>query len=65
MSYFDYNLLNKYINIKLKEYSDTILTKLIFNKENKTVQLLRNYLIEYTKKHQKYSKIQIEISYRF
>jgi hypothetical protein len=35
----------------LREYTDIILSKLIFDKENKNVQLLRNYLIEYTKKN--------------
>jgi len=51
ISYFDYNLLNKFSKIKLREYTDIILSKLIFDKENKNVQLLRNYLIEYTKKN--------------
>ena len=51
MSYFDYNLPNKFSNIKLRDYSDIILTKLIFNKENANVKLLRDYLIDYTKKN--------------
>ena len=35
----------------MRKYTDIILSKLIFDKENKIVQLLRNYLIEYTKKN--------------
>ena len=33
ISYFDYNLLNKFSKIKLREYTDIILSKLIFDKE--------------------------------
>ena len=51
MSYFDFNLMNKFSKIKLRDYTDIILNKLIFDKENPKVKLLRNYLIEYSKKN--------------
>ena len=51
ISYFDYNLTNKFSKIKLREYTNIILTKLIFEKENPKVKLIRNYLIEYSKKN--------------
>ena len=57
MSYFDYNLMNKFSKIKLREYTNIVLTKLIFEKESPKAKLLRNYLIEYTKKNVKQSNI--------
>ena len=46
ISYFDYNFMNKFDKITLKDYTDLILTKLILKKENKNVKFLRKLLID-------------------
>ena len=51
ISYFDYNFLNKFHDIKLKDYTDTILRKLIFNKKESNVKFLREQLIQTTLKN--------------
>ena len=46
ISYFDYNFTNKFDNIKLNEYTEQILNKLVLEKEDKNVQFLRNIIWE-------------------
>ena len=41
ISYFDYNFVNKFDEITLKDYTDRILNKLILEKDNKNVKFLR------------------------
>ena len=51
ISYFDYNFLNKFDNITLKDYTDLILTRLILKKENKNEKFLRKLLVDITLKN--------------
>ena len=46
ISYFDYNFVNKFDEITLKDYTDRILNKLILEKDNKNVKFLRNLIID-------------------
>ena len=51
ISYFDYNFLNKFNTISLNQYTDKILKKFIFNKEEQNIKLLRELIIQITLKH--------------
>ena len=51
ISYFDYNFMNKFDNIALKDYTNLILTNLILKKENKSARFLRKLLIDITLKN--------------
>ena len=46
ISYFDYNFINKFNNIQLKEYTEEILNKLVLEKNNKNAQFLRKIIWE-------------------
>ena len=46
ISYFDYNFLNKFDKITLKDYTDIILSKLILQKEDKNVKFLRKLIVD-------------------
>ena len=46
ISYFDYNFMNKFDKITLKDYTNLILSKLILQKDNQTVKFLRKLIID-------------------
>ena len=46
ISYFDYKFINEFDKISLKDYTNIILTNLIYNKENKSTKFLRKLLID-------------------
>ena len=48
MSIFDFKLIDKYSRIKENNYSEIVVHKLIYEKDNINNKLLRDYLIEYS-----------------
>ena len=46
ISYFDYNFLNKFDKITLKDYTDIILSKLILQQDDKNVKFLRKLIVD-------------------
>ena len=46
ISYFNYNFMNKFDKISLKDYTDLILSKLILKKNNKNVKFLRDLIVK-------------------